>query len=208
MNTNTDYYKVFKELLNEYGEQNWWPAESDWEMMVGAILVQNTSWSNVEKSIENLKLSTLFSPHKISNLRYQELIDHIKPSGFYKAKSNTIRSLFSFFEDYHFDIRKIDDTFNTKELRKELLKIKGIGPETADDILLYVFNRPIFIADLYARRLFAFIENKDINTITYNSLKTTLEPKLAEKMSVKELQEFHALIDEFAMEYINKKDNG
>jgi len=187
MKLTKNYQSVYQDMFKCYGKQNWWPAESEWEMMIGAILVQNTNWTNVEQSIMNLNTLTHFKPQKLRNLTTDQLIPAIQRSGFYKNKSKTIEYLLAFFEEYNFDIELVDEMFDTEDLRKALLSIKGIGFETADDILLYAFNRPVFIADTYSRRLVSYLENQ-----------------LLDNMSLLELQEFHALIDEYGMTYISK----
>jgi len=199
-----NYYETFQEILSKHGHQGWWPAESDWEMMIGAVLVQNTSWTNVQKSITNLKEITDFNPALILNTPQKKLIDAIKPSGFYNAKSKTIKELFTLLSKHKFNLIYLNKNHTTNELRNILLSVTGIGPETADDILLYVFNRPVFIPDSYTRKLVAFLENVEFKSLSYQSLKRDLEPSIINQMTLSELQEFHALIDEYGTEFINK----
>lgn len=143
---------VYKKLIDVYGKQGWWPSNSHYETMIGAILTQNTTWTNVEKSIKNLK--TVLDPELILSLSDEILINYIKPSGFYNQKSKTIISLTLWLKNYSFDIDKIKKEDHLK-LRKELLDIKGIGKETADCILTYVLDKPYFVIDTYTRRLFS-----------------------------------------------------
>lgn len=195
-----DIRLLFETLLKEMGPQGWWPAESKPEIILGAILVQNTNWSNVEKSLENLKVITQFSSHKIKRLSLEELELLIRPSGFYKNKAQTIKAVFAWFEQYNWDYQFINQQYGEK-LREELLTIKGIGFETADVLLVYIFDRPVFIADAYARRLFGWLQDETFDT--YNNLYKII--KLPEDFTDTEAQEFHGLIDEFGKRYLTNK---
>lgn len=130
------------------------------------------------------------------------MIDLIRPSGFYKNKSKSIISLFNFFKGNEWDIERINDEYtDTKELRKVLLAIHGIGNETADVLLLYIFNRSVFVADTYSRRLISFFEEIPIKDLNYLNVKQTMENELS-NFSLIDFQEFHALIDDFSKEFI------
>lgn len=183
---------LYQLMLANMGPQHWWPADSKPEIILGAILVQNTNWQNVDKSLINLKKATYFKPDKILSLPKAELETLIKPSGFYKNKAHSINSTFSFFQKYNWDYTKIYTVFG-KDLRKILLNLHGIGPETADVLLLFIFDQPVFIADNYARVLFNYLE--DSNYPTYQKLKRAVE--LPENFTYKDAQELHGLIDEF-----------
>ena len=145
--------KVYEILLNEYGPQGWWPVggryfpekEDKYEIIVGAILTQNTAWNNVEKALSNLREKGLLSPEKIINIKTDKLADLIKPSGYYNQKAKRLKEVTENILPYL--------NSNTPPRREELLKIKGIGDETADSILLYAFHIPIFVIDAYTRRL-------------------------------------------------------
>jgi endonuclease-3 related protein len=145
--------RAFKLLYNTYGPQYWWPADSTFEVMVGAILTQNTNWTNVEKAISNLKAAGLLSPHTLYKLPIERLSEFIRPAGYYNIKAERLRA---FLEYLHHrwcgDIERMKKE-DTETLRKELLQVKGIGPETADSILLYAFNRPVFVVDAYTKRI-------------------------------------------------------
>lgn len=200
-----DYHKIYNKLLYDFGEQHWWPSESVWETAVGAILVQNTNWSNVEKSLENLRRTTLFDPKAIYSIPTSLLKQLIRPSGFYNSKSKTIKNLFAFFEYFDFNLIKIETSFDTNALREELLKIKGIGNETADVLLLYIFEGPIIVADLYLRRVVSSLEKQEMTTLSYMVVKNRLENQLQD-FSISDFQEFHALVDEFGKKYKKPKE--
>ena len=147
--------KVFDTLNEFYGCQNWWPAEDEFEIIVGAVLTQNTNWRNVEKSLNMLKKSEVMSPEKILALPDQALEELIYSSGFYRVKTKRLKAVCRFLVnkfDGHLEKMKSVSLVLSREL---LLNIKGIGPETADDILLYALGQPIFVVDGYARRIFS-----------------------------------------------------
>lgn len=142
-------------MLAIMGPQGWWPADSKFEIILGAILVQNTNWKNVEKSLANIKSVTDFAPEEVSKLDKEHLISLIRPSGFYKNKSKAIMDVFQWLQEYNFDLEKIKKVYQGK-LRQRLLSLHGIGEETADVLLLYVFAEKVFVADKYTQKLFTF----------------------------------------------------
>ena len=148
--------EIFKTLYDFYGPQAWWPADTKFEMIVGAILTQNTAWTNVEKALANLKkaraLSSLSAFRKISEKQLARLI---KPAGYYNVKAKRLRNFLTFlWNSYNGKLEKLARR-QTHELRAELLAVNGIGPETCDSILLYAFNRPVFVIDAYTKRIFS-----------------------------------------------------
>ncbi len=142
---------IFHRLLDRYSNQNWWPADTKDEIVIGAVLTQNTAWRNVERAIENLKRSNLCSLDGINSADIDVLKENIKPAGFFNQKASYLKNIAAFFCQHGgFDgLNRLD----TARLRKMLLSVKGIGKETADSILLYVFDRPIFVVDAYTKRL-------------------------------------------------------
>lgn len=183
-------YDLLKILSKQLGEQNWWPAESTEEMLTGMILIQNTNWKNVDRSLTNLKQTTNFDIDKILDLSKEELEDLIQPSGFFHNKAIYLRSILTAYRDNFSEWSKLP----TNLLRKKLLALKGIGNETADVLLLYYFHRPTFVSDNYAMRLF-----NNLHTFTkkptYMQLKNAVEHDF--KFTSKQAEELHALIDEF-----------
>jgi len=145
--------QIYNLLLEAYGPQHWWPGQTPFEVMVGAILTQSTSWSNVEKAITNLKQAGALSPQSIRNLPQSTLAGLIRPSGYYNAKANKLKALVAWLSNAGDNLERAFDK-DTATLRQELLAIYGIGPETADSILLYAAARPIFVIDAYTRRTF------------------------------------------------------
>ena len=147
--------KIYRKLYQAYGPRHWWPGETSFEVMVGAILTQNTSWRNVEKAIQRLKGKAVLNPEGVHRLRKSELARLIRSSGYYRVKADRLKSFIDFlFGQYGGDLKRMKKE-RLEELREELLRVKGIGPETADSILLYGLKKPIFVVDAYTRRVFS-----------------------------------------------------
>ena len=143
--------RLFHTLSDIYGEQHWWPCKSGsrWEIVAGAILVQNTAWSNVERALANLETAGLMSPEGILAAPDDELRELIRPAGFFRQKCAYLKAVAEFFIAHEAEYLASDDV---PVLRRRLLAVRGVGRETADDILLYVFKKPVFIIDAYTRR--------------------------------------------------------
>lgn len=184
-------YHLFQTMYRQMGPQGWWPAESKSEIVLGAILVQNTNWQNAAKSLQNLRLLTQLHPEKIAALTQADIIEAIRPSGFYTNKGRAIIEFFAWFQEFDFSFDRIKKVYGT-ELHKQLLSLRGIGEETADVLLLYVFDEKVFIADKYAQRLFTYL---GWSTATnYRQLHQQVD---LSEFTLAEAQEFHGLIDEF-----------
>jgi endonuclease-3 related protein len=141
---------LYDALLAAYGDPHWWPADSPYEVMVGAVLTQNTAWGNVEKAIANLQ--DALTPSALMALSSDELIDRIRPAGFFNQKAVYLRALTDWYARYDYDVATVQ-RMPLHTLRAELLAVKGIGRETADSILLYAFGLPTFVVDAYTIRL-------------------------------------------------------
>ena len=145
--------KIYKGLYDAYGPRHWWPGETPFEVMVGAILTQNTSWKKVEKAIDRLKEKGLLNSTEIRKLRKNQLASLIRSSGYYRIKAERLKAFVNFlFEHYDGNLNRMK-TEEIKTLREKLLGVKGIGPETADSILLYGLQKPIFVVDAYTKRI-------------------------------------------------------
>lgn len=193
--------KIYELLYEKFGPQNWWPAESKEEIIIGAILTQAVSWNNVEKALNNLKENNLLDFKKISRIKKDKLALLIKPSGYYNMKAEKLKSFTSFFKDnYNFKFKEFSEG-KLKQKREELLEIYGIGPETADSILLYGFNRPIFVIDTYTKRILSrvgYIKEK----ISYHKLQEKIENNLESDYQL--YNEYHALLVKLAKDYCFK----
>ena len=137
---------IFKSLHANFGDRKWWPADSPFEVVVGAVLTQNTNWKNVEKAIANLKRAKMLDARKIAKCDLRKLQKLIRPSGFYKQKSKRLREVARWFLEEKWKF--LEDEF----LRADLLAINGVGEETADSIMLYALEKPEFVVDAYTRR--------------------------------------------------------
>jgi endonuclease-3 related protein len=144
---------IYRRLYATYGPRHWWPGETPFEVMVGAILTQNTSWSNVEKAIQDLKRKDVLTPKGIHQLRRNQLASLIKSSGYFRIKADRLRAFVKFlFERYGGNLEKMRKE-RLRALRTKLLEVKGIGSETADSILLYGLKKPVFVVDAYTKRI-------------------------------------------------------
>ena len=145
--------KIYKRLYKAYGPRRWWPGETPFEVMVGAILTQNTSWRNVEKAIQKLKGKGVLNPEGIHRLKKTELASLIKSSGYYRIKAERLKAFINFlYKEFDGNLKKMRRK-KLEELREKLLGVKGVGPETADSILLYGLKKPIFVVDAYTKRI-------------------------------------------------------
>ena len=200
---NETIYNIYKILLNHYGKQNWWPAETRYEVVVGAVLTQNTSWKNVERAINNLKSEDLLEEEKILSVDEDKLKQLIKPAGFYNLKAKRLKNVTKFIVDNYGnteDMAKVDKDILT--LRDELLSVNGIGKETADSILLYALDRESFVVDAYTKRMFnrlGIIDEK----AKYDDIKVLFERHLPKDLEI--YKEYHALIVEHCKRFCRKK---
>ena len=189
MKPRTNFKQVYHLLFDANGKQHWWPGDSAFEIMVGAVLTQNTAWSNVEKAIANLKRAKALSPKAIVNAHPRRLATWLKPSGYFNIKAKRLRAFCKWLIEQG-GVAKLKK-MPTEALRHALLSVHGIGPETADDILLYAFDRPVFVIDAYTRRIFArlgLIKGDE----SYETLRAMFEQALGKDVVL--LNEYHALI--------------
>ncbi|OIP64338.1 MAG: endonuclease [Nitrospirae bacterium CG_4_9_14_3_um_filter_53_35] len=183
--------RIYKILYAHYGPQHWWPADSRFEVIVGAILTQNTNWKNVEKAITNLKAEGILSPQALHKVSRQRLSRLIRSSGYFNIKTDRLKSFMDFMMSGYGGDLKAMFRGKTEILREKLLNIKGIGPETADSILLYAAGRPVFVVDAYTRRVLSrhgLCEDK----ASYHQIQSLFMENLAP--DVRMFNEYHALL--------------
>ena len=190
---------IYQRLLDHYGPQDWWPAEHKFEVIVGAVLTQNTSWKNVELALENLRISNVLNSRQILKLDIVDLEVLIRPAGFYRRKAGTIRSICTCLEN-HGGIRALSK-HSHQYCRELLLDITGIGAETADAILLYALDKPAFVIDKYTNRIIDRLRNMESSTIG-QSLQQAFVVQLPSDLII--YQEYHALIVEHAKVHCRK----
>jgi endonuclease-3 related protein len=199
--------KIYSILYKTFGPQGWWPFTLEnefhpkhhgkspkndkqrFEIIIGAILTQNTSWKNVEKAIFNLNKAKLIDINKIKKVSLKKLASLIKPSGYYNQKAEKLKIAADFFSK------------NRLITRQELLKVKGIGPETADSILLYAFQKPYFVIDAYTKRIFSRVGLCD-GKCSYDELQELFHKNLLKKTKI--FSEYHALIVELGKQFCTK----
>ncbi|MFP4017599.1 MAG: endonuclease III domain-containing protein [Halanaerobiales bacterium] len=200
-NLNKTFTDIYNTLYSEYGPQGWWPADSQFETIIGAILTQSVSWTNVEKAIDNLKDCSNnmgrenVTPDMIRSLEIEKLAQLIRPSGYYNMKAKKLKAFVDFlFQEYQGDL---DSMFSEKleVLRLKLLEVYGVGPETADSILLYAGNYPIFVIDAYTKRIFSRMGLVKEN-VDYHDLQNLIMENLLQ--DVERYNEYHALLVELA----------
>ncbi len=192
--------KGFDILFARFGKQHWWPGDSPWEICTGAVLTQNTSWNNVEKAIALIKSAGALDPRRVVELPVSELEELIRPSGFFRIKTRRLKNMAVWWMDNVRD-SKLAAGHSTAEWRRRLLEVNGIGPETADSILLYCFSRPVFVIDAYARRISARHFGTDPE-ISYHELQKIFMENLP--ASAELFNEYHALLVRNAKECCRK----
>ncbi len=203
MAAGNDPVTVFRQLLDHYGPQRWWPAESPFEVMVGAILTQNTTWAGVEKAIVNLKRASRLTLEGILQLPQEELGELIRPSGYFNLKSKRLQNYCEWYRDHRLSSWEME----TVLLREALLQINGVGPETADDILLYAFERPIFVVDAYTRRIFerlGWLQGGE----PYDLIRERVEHHFSSELEQEQVRiygELHGLIVSHAKQHCRKR---
>jgi len=182
---------IYRILFDQYGPREWWPAETPFEVIVGAILTQNTAWTNVEKAIANLRQFGPMTPEALFRLPEEKLAEAIRPSGYFRRKGKRLRNFLGMLSD-RFECR-LDGLFDlpTETLREELLAVSGIGPETADSILLYAAGRPVFVIDTYTIRILSRHELLPEET-SYVEAQQWVTDNLPEDVQL--FNEFHALL--------------
>jgi endonuclease-3 related protein len=193
--------EAYERMLARFGPQRWWPGESPFEIMVGAVLVQNTAWRNVEQAINNLRESGLMEPHALYKLPPAELAELIRPAGYYLLKTKRLRNLLRFLIEEHDGSLESMFSTNLNTLREQLLAINGIGPETADAILLYAGGLPTFVVDTYTHRILARHGWLDYEA-SYDDIKDYFESTLPDDPAI--YNEYHALLVRIGKEYCKR----
>ncbi len=193
--------QVYERLHAALGPQHWWPGETPFEVLVGAVLVQNTNWNNVELAIANLRDEGVLEPHALYAIPAEALAQLIKPAGYFQVKAKRLRNLLKFvIEEFDGSLEAMFGR-NLSTLREQLLSIHGIGPETADAILLYAGNLPTFVVDTYTHRVLARHGWIDYNT-DYHELKEHFESSLPADAAL--YNEYHALLVRAGKDYCRK----
>jgi endonuclease-3 related protein len=194
--------EIYRLLFERFGPQHWWPGETQFEVITGAILTQNTNWANVEKAIANLKSAGCLTPQKLYHLDLSQLAELIRPAGYYNIKARRLKNFINWlFDNYNGKLTNLESV-DTDRLRNELLAIRGIGCETADSILLYALNRPIFVVDAYTSRV--AVRHELIGPdADYGQLRELFQSNLPP--DTKLFNEYHALLVKVGKEFCKKQ---
>lgn len=200
MKKSEDLLEIYDKLKGEFGFLNWWPGETKDEILIGAILTQQTSWKNVEKSIKSLKDQGLLSVNKISKMNPCDLAPIIRSSGFYKQKAIRLVNISNFIISNYRSLSKFL-SLDKSELRGKLLSLNGVGKETADSIILYCSGKPIFVVDAYTRRELSRIISLDPE-LEYDELRGIIEGSIPQDIEL--YKDFHAQIVELGKTYCKK----
>jgi endonuclease III related protein len=193
--------RIYCRLYSLFGPQHWWPADSVFEVMVGAILTQNTNWANVTKAIRVLKEKKLLDARRLDQLALKKLAGLIKSAGYYNLKASRLKNFLKFFLDSYAGKIKLMGAQDLMILRKQLLAVCGIGPETADSMLLYALNKPIFVVDTYTKRIL-FRHGLIKEEAQYSEVQNIFMRNL--KHNVKIFNEYHALLVRLGKDYCHK----
>lgn len=193
MNTTRErLLEIYQLLFDHFGPQHWWPGETPIEIAVGAVLTQNTSWSNVERAIANLKAAGCLDACTLHELGMEQLETLIRPAGYFRVKAKRLRNFTTWLCDcYGGEMQSLAE-IPTARLREELLDISGIGPETADSILLYALNRPVFVVDTYTARVMVRHSLIAPEGLDYHQLQDLFTSNLEPNAAL--FNEFHALL--------------
>ena len=196
--------EIYDRLYAAYGPQKWWPGETPFEVLVGAVLVQNTAWRNVERALANLREQGLMTPRKLYALAPEDLAEHIRSAGYFRLKAQRLRNLLKLIvERYDGSLAALFDQ-DVESLRRELLTVKGVGPETADSIVLYAAGLPSFVVDTYTHRILSrhgWIQPE----ADYHQLKEHFESQLPDDVPL--YNEFHALLVRVGHHHCRKTPN-
>jgi len=189
--------EIYQRLLSAYGPQGWWPADTRFEVMVGAILTQATAWRNVERAIQRLKAAGALSPERMARLSEGELAELIRPAGFFRQKTRRLRALLQLIGQYG----SVEGLLSLPagELRRQLLSVPGVGPETADSILLYAAGYPVFVVDAYTKRILHRLGLLSGEKAGYEEVQELFESNLPRDPKL--YGEYHALLVRHAKEH-------
>lgn len=194
--------EIYQLLHDAFGPQHWWPGETRLEIIVGAILTQNTNWKNVEKAIVNLKSAVCLNAEVLHGMGPAQLAELIRPAGYYNIKAKRLKNLVDWlFDSYGGDVAGLESVA-TGQLREQLLAIKGVGRETADSILLYALDRPVFVVDAYTARV-AVRHGLIEPDADYEQLRQLFESNLPEDVGL--FNEYHALLVRAGKEFCKTK---
>lgn len=197
------YPQIYESMLEFFGPQGWWPGDSKFEIIIGAILTQNTAWSNVVKALDNIKNNGGLTPEFLFKIKKETLAELIRPVGYFNQKSGYLKDfIFFLMEKFDGDLDKLF-LLDKDDLRETLLSVRGIGPETADDIILYAAEKPVFVIDAYTKRIMSRHGICKVD-IRYDALQKMMEEEVPE--DVKIYKDYHGLLVTLAKSHCRKSN--
>ena len=206
MGKRTSYRKKLKDIYNTlfkaFGPQHWWPGDTPFEIAVGAILTQNTNWGNVERAINNIKRQKALNAKILHEMPVKDLALLIKPAGYFNVKAKRLKEFLNFLANHYKGSMKKMEAECARSLRQRLLEVKGVGPETADSILLYALNKPVFVVDAYTKRVLhrhKLISEK----AAYHEIQGLFHKNLPQDLRL--FNEYHALFVRVGKDYCKPK---
>lgn len=194
--------KIYRRLFHAFGPQHWWPGDTPFEVAVGAILTQNTNWGNVEKAISNLKREGAMSSAALYDMPERCLASFIKPAGYFNIKAKRLKNFINFLKDEYRGSMKLMMKDDLPAIREKLLSVSGIGPETADSIMLYALGKPVFVIDTYTKRVLSRHNIMDSDA-RYDAFQQLFHESLKENAGM--FNEYHALFVRLAKEHCRTK---
>ncbi len=183
--------EIYNRLFERFGPQHWWPGQTPLEIMVGAVLTQNTNWANVEKAIANLKQASLLDAQKLRRIEAADLAPLIRPAGYFNLKARRLKALIEWLCDHYEGDPGQAARRSAEGLREELLSVRGIGPETADSILLYALGKPVFVVDAYTARILTR-HGLIAPPVDYHGIQALFQNTLPRETAL--FNEYHALL--------------
>ena len=194
--------ELYQKLWAAFGPQGWWPGETPFEVIMGAILTQNTNWRNVAQALKALKEANLLHPRDLREMPEAELASWIRPAGYFNVKARRVKNFLDFFAQRYQDSLEKMAAEDLESLRAALLTVKGIGPETADSIILYALHQPTFVVDAYTHRVLSR-HHLAPEACSYGELQSLFTANLPPEVPL--YQEFHALLVRLGKEYCRPK---
>jgi endonuclease-3 related protein len=193
---------IYNTLFNAFGPQHWWPGDTAFEVAIGAILTQNTNWGNVERAIQNLKKEKVLNSKALNEMQHKKLASLIRPAGYFNIKAKRLKNFLAYLSNHYSGSMKKMKAEDLHDLREELLSVNGIGPETADSILLYALDKPVFVIDAYTKRVLTR-HNLVPEKATYHEMQELFQNNISP--DVRLYNEYHALFVMVGKDYCKPK---
>ncbi len=202
LNHNKSLINIYNTLFSAFGPQHWWPGDTAFEVAVGAILTQNTNWGNVERAIQNLKKEKALNSTALNKMQHKKLASLIRPAGYFNIKAKRLKNFLAYLSTHYSGSMKKMKAEDLHNLREKLLSVNGIGPETADSILLYALDKPVFVIDAYTKRVLTR-HNLVPEKAAYHEMQELFHNNISPNVSL--YNEYHALFVMVGKDYCKPK---